>query len=289
MKIESHIINAFVDGKTGGNPAGVILDADDLSRGQKLEIASKMGLSETAFVSSSVVAEFKLEFFTPTKQIAHCGHATIATFVYLRELGRVAKSRTSKETIDGKREIFFDGGMAFMEQMPPKYSKVKSEKNNILSSLALSSSDLMNGFTPVIVNTGNAFLIVPLKNEKSVALVKPDFEAITKLSGRYNLIGYYVFSEDAKGQARNAGTRMFAPRYGINEESATGMAAGPLACYLCDKMGINKDVFLIEQGHLMKPPSPSVITVKLNLEGGEITGLIAGGKAKVMNSLIISI
>jgi len=82
---------------------------------------------------------------------------------------------------------------------------------------------------------------------------------------------------------------MFAPRYGINEESATGMAAGPLACYLCDKMGINKDVFLIEQGHLMKPPSPSVITVKLNLEGGEITGLIAGGKAKVMNSLIISI
>ena len=289
LKIQAHIINAFVDGKTGGNPASVVLDADDLSPEQKLEIASKIGLSETAFVSSSKVADFKLDFFTPTKQIAHCGHATIATFVYLRELGRVTKSRTSKETIDGKREIFFDGGMAFMEQMPPKYSRVKNEENEIFSSLALSSSDLMNGFFPVIVNTGNAFLIVPLINENAVALVKPDFEAITKLSETYDLIGYYVFSRDAKDSARDTGTRMFAPRYGIVEESATGMAAGPLACYLYDKMGINKDEFLIEQGHFMKPPSPSVISVKLNLEDDKITGLIAGGKAKVMRSLIISI
>jgi PhzF family phenazine biosynthesis protein len=289
MKIESHTVNAFVDGKAGGNPAGVILDADDLSRDQKLEIASKFGLSETAFVSSSEVADFKLEFFTPTKQIAHCGHATIATFVYLRELGRVTKSRTSKETIDGKRDIFFEGGMAFMEQMSPKYSKVKNEEKEILSSLTLSSSDLINGFFPVIVNTGNAFLIVPLKNENAVALAKPDFEAITKLSEKYDLIGYYVFSGDAKVQGRDAGTRMFAPRYGIVEESATGMAAGPLACYLYDKMSFDKDVFLIEQGHFMKPPSPSVITVKLNLEDERITGLIAGGKAKVMKSMNISI
>jgi len=289
MKIEAHIINAFVDGKTGGNPAGVILDADDLPREQKLEIASKIGLSETAFVSSSEVADFKLDFFTPTKQIAHCGHATIATFVYLKALGRVTESRTSKETIDGTREIFFDGGMAFMEQMSPKYVTVKNEEKEILSSLNLSSSDLRSGLSPVIVNTGNAFLIVPLKNENPVALVKPNLEAIRKLSEKYDLIGYYVFSGDVKDPARDAGTRMFAPRYGINEESATGMAAGPLACYLYDKMGIHKDEFLIEQGHFMKPPSPSVITVKLNFEDGKIAGLMAGGEAKVMKPLIISI
>ena len=67
------------------------------------------------------------------------------------------------------------------------------------------------------------------------------------------------------------------------------MAAGPLACYLYDKIGIKKDVFLIEQGHFMKLPSPSVITVKLNFEDGKITGMIVGGKAKVMKSLNISI
>jgi len=101
--MEAHIITAFVDGKTGGNPAGVVLDADDLPRGQKLEIASKIGLSETAFVSSSQISDFKLDYFTPTKQIAHCGHVTIATFAYLKELGRVTASRTSKENVNGEQ------------------------------------------------------------------------------------------------------------------------------------------------------------------------------------------
>ena len=53
MEIEIQIINAFTDGESGGNPAGVVLDADKLSVSQKLKIAAKVGLSETAFVSSS--------------------------------------------------------------------------------------------------------------------------------------------------------------------------------------------------------------------------------------------
>ena len=31
MEIEIQIINAFTDGESGGNPAGVVLDADKLS------------------------------------------------------------------------------------------------------------------------------------------------------------------------------------------------------------------------------------------------------------------
>ena len=65
-------------------------------------------------------------------------------------------------------------------------------------------------------------------------------------------------------------------------------AAGPLACFLYDKMGIKKEEFLIEQGRSMQPSSPSVIMVKLELERGKIIGLIAGGRAKVMTSLAIS-
>jgi predicted PhzF superfamily epimerase YddE/YHI9 len=53
LKIETHIINAFIDGNIGGNPAGVVLNADGLSSSQKLEIAAIIGLSETAFVSYS--------------------------------------------------------------------------------------------------------------------------------------------------------------------------------------------------------------------------------------------
>ncbi|MFZ6009121.1 MAG: PhzF family phenazine biosynthesis isomerase, partial [Bacteroidota bacterium] len=74
------IINAFSIQGTGGNPAGVVLNADNLSPAEKQRVAAATGLSETAFVSRSNQADFKLDFFTPVRQIAHCGHATIATF-----------------------------------------------------------------------------------------------------------------------------------------------------------------------------------------------------------------
>jgi len=289
MEIAVQIINAFIDGEIGGNPAGVVLDADEFSAGQKLEIAAKVGLSETAFVSSSKSADFKLDFFTPTRRIAHCGHATIATFSYLQQLGRIGKAATSKETIDGDRNIFIDGDMAFMEQMAPSYEEIDRRMDNLISSLGITAHDLIPNNKPFIVNTGNSFLVVPLKDETTVLSAQPDFEAIHMISEEFDLIGYYIFSQYTKIPRRVAGTRMFAPRYGINEESATGMAAGPLACYLYDKMGINTEVYLIEQGHLMKPPLPSVITVKLNFVNGKIAGLIAGGKAKVIKSLTISI
>ena len=132
METEVQIINAFIDGESGGNPAGVVLNADELSAQQKLNIAAKVGLSETAFVSSSKSADFKLDFFTPTRQIAHCGHATIATFSYLQQLGKIGKSATSKETIDGNRNIFIDGDMAFMEQLAPSYKKIDHRKDVFL-------------------------------------------------------------------------------------------------------------------------------------------------------------
>lgn len=289
MEIEIQIINAFIDGESGGNPAGVVLDADEFSARQKSKIAAKIRLSEIAFVSSSKSADFKLDFFTPKRQIAHCGHATIATFSYLQQLGRIGKAATSKETIDGDRNIFIDGDMAFMEQLAPSYKEVDHHMDSLISSLGIAGQGLLSNHEPIIVNTGNSFLVVPLKNEITVLSAHPDFEKIHKISEELDLIGYYIFSENTKLPERDPGTRMFAPRYGINEESATGMAAGPLACYLYDKMGINTEVYLIEQGYFMKPPSPSVLTVKLNFENGKIAGLIAGGKAKVIKSLTISI
>lgn len=104
---------------------------------------------------------------------------------------------------------------------------------------------------------------------------------ISAISDEYDLIGYYVFCPEAVKAGRDAGARMFAPRYGIDEEAATGMAAGPLACYLRDKLKIQKHQFLIEQGYFMSPASPSVIDVKLQAEQGSIISLMAGGKAAV--------
>lgn len=282
MKVEVPIVNAFVDENMGGNPAGVVLNAQRYSQDQKQRIAAAVGLSETAFVSPSSTADFKLQFLTPTRQIAHCGHATIATFSYLRQIGELPNNQTSKETIDGRREILMEGNSAYMEQVAPRYTDLSQEHQlRAMESLGLKPSDLLADAKLSVVNTGNSFLVVALQNSDAVRSVDPNLKLISSMSEEYDLIGYYVFSPHVEKEGRDAGARMFAPRYGIDEESATGMAAGPLACYLYDKVKNEKSRFLIEQGHLMSPPSPSLIAVRLQTESGSISSLMAGGKASI--------
>ncbi|GAA0625764.1 PhzF family phenazine biosynthesis protein [Thalassospira tepidiphila] len=289
------IVNAFVKNGQGGNPAGVVLDADQYSDAQKLLIAQKVGLSETAFVSKSETCGIKLDFFTPTKRIAHCGHATIATFSYLAELERFGDGETSKETVDGPRKIILDHGMAYMEQLAPTYTPATRwidqgvTLDNVLKSLAITTDDLDDRARPVRVNTGNNFIVIAVKNADILANITPDQDAINAISEKLDLIGYYIFTTETEETGIDATTRMFAPRYGITEEAATGMAAGPLACVLHDLLDIKKDTFLIAQGEFMTEPSPSEIKVTLDLKDGRITGLLAGGQGKVMKNLEISL
>ena len=272
--IKVQILNAFAENGKGGNPAGVVLNADELSNENKLEVSKKVGLSETAFVSKSETEDFKLDFFTPNKQIAHCGHATVATFSYLKQIGALKNNSSSKETIDGKRKIEIIGDYAFMEQLAPKYTEVSDKEEMILQSLGLKKTDLISNASIQLINTGNSFILVPVKNTEILENIIPDFDLITQISDALDLIGYYVFSTDT---TYDATSRMFGPRYGILEESGTGMAAGPLGCYLFDILNIKKREFHIQQGKYMKEPSPSLIMVNLQITQGVIKSLMAGG------------
>lgn len=280
MQVQVFIVNAFTDNDEGGNPAGVVLNADQLSAQQKLAIAQQVGLSETAFVSASTVADYKLEFFTPVRQIPHCGHATIATFSFLNQQGYLGEGCFAKETIDGTRRIRLADGRAFMEQTAPRYTTLGENKSAVLASLGLDESDLLA--EPSIVNTANSFLVLGLKDFNKLSKLAIDLAAINQLSEHLDLIGYYVFST-SNTLVRDASTRMFAPRYGINEESATGTAAGPLACYLYDKLGVKQAKFALEQGHFMLTPSPSLIEAELELVNEAIQALLVGGQAKLMS------
>lgn len=283
-----NIVNAFVDAGEGGNPAGVVLDADPLTPADKLRIARLVGLSETAFVSRSQVADIKLEFFTPSRQIAHCGHATIATFALLAQRGQVTGAESSKETIDGTRRILLRGEAAFMEQRAPRYidevdfpAGVSSER--ILASLGLESSDVVA--KPCVVDTGNRFVLVQLRREALLGTLATDMGEIAAVSSAFGAIGYYVFATTEGEFAASA--RMFGPHYGIEEEAATGMAAGPLACYLFDRACLKRPTLLIRQGEYMTPPSPSRITVELQLEDGRIASLFAGGSARLASTVTV--
>ena len=291
QSITVKIVNAFTANGSGGNPAGLVLNAGAFSIEDKIAIASAVGLSETAFVSASTVADFKLDFFTPTRQIAHCGHATIAAFSYLHQQGLINGQETSKETIDGTRKIrITPAGAAFMEQSAPVFSPIESGEDSadILRSLGLLPTDLIPGAPLMKVNTGNSFIIVPVAKAGKLAKLTPDFAAISRISDTYDLIGYYAFTPETDASEFAASTRMFAPRYGIEEESATGMAAGPLACYLHAMMGRNSAEFRIQQGKYMQPAALSSLQVELELRDGKIIGLQAGGFGRLMESREVS-
>ncbi|RYY88426.1 MAG: PhzF family phenazine biosynthesis protein [Chitinophagaceae bacterium] len=285
MNVEIQVINAFSVNGTGGNPAGVVFDADAIPAAMRQRIATAAGFPETAFVSASAAADFRLEFFTPVKQIPHCGHATIATFSYLKNSGRITGAKSSKETIDGCRDILFRDGLAFMEQKAPRI-ELPADLGPIFRSLGISAADLIPGKVPAIVNTGNAYLIVPIRDAATLAAIRYDRGLVSRISEQYGLIGFYPY---APAEGFDATARMFAPFYGIDEEAGTGMAAGPLAAYLWETGRRSPERLRIEQGRFMEPASPSLILVDLEVSEGRITRLFSGGAAHLNRKLSIGV
>ena len=156
-----------------------------------------------------------------------------------------------------------------------------------MSSIGVTEDDIINN--PLLVNTGNSFVIIGVKDKNILAKLKLNFDSISSISEELDLIGYYVYTNETQDKDSDVSTRMFFPRYGVDEEAATGMAAGPMACYLYDKMAIKKERFSIEQGHFMPAPSASKIIINLDTSKGQIVSLMAGGKANVSKEVEIDL
>jgi PhzF family phenazine biosynthesis protein len=120
MKIKVFTLNSFAKTIDGGNPAGVVLNADGLSEKEMVLIAKKVALSETAFITRSSKADFKVRFFTPTDEVDLCGHATIATYSLMHTLGKIKAGNYTQETKAGILGIkIHEDGTIFMNQTLP--------------------------------------------------------------------------------------------------------------------------------------------------------------------------
>lgn len=281
MTIHVHRVRSFIDGKSGGNPAGVVLDADALDTAARQAIAARLGWSETAFVSRSDRAVARLEFFTPNRQIAHCGHATVATFGLLRTLGRIGEGTFYKDTVDGLREIRIEGDTVFMAQRAPEFEPQPGLNLRLENLLDLPKDAFDHAGVATVVNTGTRFLQVGPIDAEFLAHARPQQREIERLSDELDLIGLYVHSRGTLVPGRAATTRMFAPRFGIDEEAATGMAAGGLAALLDQRGEVSGDSLVIEQGRLMRPPSPSELLVRLERENGAVRRVFVGGRVLI--------
>ena len=285
MGVTVYTVNSFAKDPQGGNPAGVVLEADELSDIQMLNIANQVGFSETAFVQKSDKASFKVRFFTPISEVDLCGHATIAAFTLLRNKKIIGNGTFSQETKAGVLDIAVDNDLVYMDQVLPKYYDL-IDKSEIADSLTISLNDCLTNLPTQIVSTGLKDIMMPVKDLNVLFSIQPDLKKIAELSKKYNVIGLHVFCLETKFRA-TAHCRNFAPLYDIDEESATGSSNGALACYLYKYGVVNKPLFefVFEQGYSMGKPSE--ILARLNIEGDVINRIQVGGRAIIRDELIL--
>ncbi len=271
----AYVVNAFTVHGEHGNPAGVVLEADDLSDAQMLSMAQQVGLSETAFVVESDTADKRVRFFTTTNEVDLCGHATIATWSLLKSLGRISNGNYIQQTIAGELAVAVQDDIVFMEQAPAAFSETVPHAE-VASLLGIEVGDLHASLIPQMVSTGLKDLIVPVKNKQVLARLQPQAEAIKTFSADHDSYSLHVFAltdGDSLASARN-----FDPAHGIPEECATGTSNGGLLCYLKKYDALPaQEMYRIEQGEAMG---------ELSYIYGKFVGETAwiGGQATVMDS-----
>lgn len=278
--VTAEIVSAFVDERNGGNLAGVVLDRPDLSETQQQAIAAELALSETAFLVPTDDG-FRFDVFTPTVRVPDCGHATIAAFGLLAQRCRIPSGATIKHTIAGPRAIRIDDGAVFMQQPTPTFTHLEIKGPAIAASLGVTDFDVFAGYA-TLAKHDVAFIIIALTDVAALAALTPDMTLIQAVTDEAGAIGYYVYAPGSNGV--DATARMFAPGFGIPEESATGMAGGLLAAYLHDRGGIRRETISIDQGVFMSPPSPSRIIARLTHDRGRLTELWVGGIARTQST-----
>lgn len=269
--VHIYVASAFSKDNKGGNKAGVVFDRTDLTAQKKMSIAKELGYSETVFVSQADVADFRLEYFTPTEEVALCGHATIAAFSVLWHLGKLDKTEYTFEAKAGILRIRVEeDGMIFMEQNLPEYldvlglEEVASCFNTECKKISL----------PVqIVSTGLRDILMPVESVEALREMNPDFQVMAELSREKDVVGMHAFAlvEDS---GVTAICRNFAPLYGIDEESATGTSNCALACYLF-KHYEKCPQYVFEQGYNLGDISR--IVVNLQYEEEQIESVFVGG------------
>jgi PhzF family phenazine biosynthesis protein len=260
MKITVYELHSFSKNGAGGNPAGVVFDAADLTEQQMQQTACRAGFSETAFLLPSKIADFRVRFFTPTEEVDLCGHATIALFSLLRQEGKIKDGDYTQETKAGVLKLMVSPERVMMQQPCPVFGETLTKKE--LASCFNSDVATDDSMPIQIVSTGLRDIILPIKNLEGLYALQLDEARTTALCERYDAVGIHAFCKESAGKGSAAQARNFAPRVGIREESATGTSNGALASFLFRYDGGERSKFVFEQGYSMNLPSEIIAEIK---------------------------
>jgi PhzF family phenazine biosynthesis protein len=277
--IKVYHYDAFSNIPNMGNPAGIVLDGENLTEEQMREVAEKVGFNETAFPLKSDKADLRIRFFTPGHEINLCGHATMATIYALKTKGLLGdKTDFTIETKAGVLPIRInsnDGLYITMRQAVPQFQEFNGSFQELALSMGIEESDIETELRTLYGSTGTWTLLIPIKSLAAFKRMKPNnklFPNILKEMPRTSIHPFCLETYDTN--AHMHARHFSSPFSGTIEDPVTGTASGVMGAYYARY--INKESesafsLLIEQGQEIGRDGRIRVTVT-NGDVVEITG-----------------
>ncbi|HYJ82709.1 MAG TPA: PhzF family phenazine biosynthesis protein [Allosphingosinicella sp.] len=232
-------VDAFADRPFTGNPAAVVPLTEWLSDEEMQAIAEENNLSETAFTVPATDGEsdYELRWFTPTVEVALCGHATLASgHVLLGEREQVRfRTRRSGILVVGR-----DGagyrldlpqtrvGLATAEQMRDVIARDGAGIVDIVSRDGASDGSRPELYLSYEGSEGVAILL--FADEAAVRALRPDMKQLAE-------IDYMVIATAPGSGGHDVVSRVFVPAWGVDEDPVTGSAHAALTPFWADRLG----------------------------------------------------
>jgi len=215
--MKQYIVDAFTDKIFSGNPAAVCVLESFPSEEIMKSIAAENSLSETAFAVKEN-DRYHIRWFTPKSEIDFCGHATLATAYVLFNF-----YAQDTDTINFYGQIGAFTVQKSDELIRMEFPAYKLEHIEI--------TDMMIealGTIPLAAYKDRDILFI-LRDEDEVRDLQPDMKLIFKLDGA-------CVAVTAKGTEYDCVSRVFAPKYGMNEDPVTGSTHCMIAPYWCKRL-----------------------------------------------------
>ncbi|NUR29773.1 MAG: PhzF family phenazine biosynthesis isomerase [Catenulispora sp.] len=266
---------AFTTDPSGGNPAGVVLDAQGVDDAAMLAAAAEVGYSETAFMfPQDEDGRLPLRFFSPLAEVSFCGHVTIATAVAWAE--RHGTGELTFETMAGTVRVHTasdeNGAIAAtLVSVPPRQEPLADDTlAALLAALRWTPDDLDPAFPPMVAYGGAWHPILVAGNRPRLARLDYAMDELGPLMAAHGWTTVDLLWREAPTvfHARNP-----FPPGGVYEDPATGAAAAAFGGYLRALGLVDAPATVtVYQGFDMGRPSTLTVGIPAGTGGISVTG-----------------
>jgi PhzF family phenazine biosynthesis protein len=254
---------SFTTDSTGGNPAGVVLDARGMDDAAMLAVAANVGFSETAFIMTQPGGSLKVRYFSPAVEVPFCGHATIATAVAWAQ--RHGLGELQFHTKAGPVSVTTQNGengsiVATLVSVPPRSAPIApADLTALLEALRWRPEELDPALPPRAAYAGAWHPIIAAADRARLARLDYDQAALLEIMGHHDWVTIDLVWRQSPTvyHARNP-----FPPGGVIEDPATGAAAAAFGGYLREMDLVPLPARIdIHQGQDMGRPSLIAVTI----------------------------